>query len=143
MYSGINRECKCVNTYECADVFRIRRVLMFMAKMSESCMRPLRGRSGMHHLISINMSSLRDFAYIFNKQQTMRREVFKHLLNTLFIAMDWKWFVIQGTQAAEQRHVNCNDVIMDESSVGATQFFAMLRGSPNMENKKGFLRRCH
>jgi hypothetical protein len=38
-----------------------------------------------------------------------------------FSAMDWKWFVIHGTQAAYQRHVNSSDTIMKESSVGATQ----------------------
>ena len=46
-----------------------------------------------------------------------------------FSAMDWKWFVIHGTQAAEQRHVNINDVIMDESSLGATQRAKCIRAN--------------
>ena len=50
-----------------------------------------------------------------------RMENIQASLKHEFSAMDWKWFVIHGTQAAEQRYINSNDEVMDKSSVGATQ----------------------
>ncbi len=46
-----------------------------------------------------------------------------------FIAMVCEWFVIHGSQAAEQRHVNSNDVIMDDRSVGVTQRVKCIRAN--------------